>query len=167
MNNLHYKVEHKDDYNLIQFTKNDDIIKRIKAYAYRNCKKEINNNWISSSLKNTDVGFVYFHTEIIETIKNNKIVKETKYRPCAFICLIEYNNNEIHILLVCSIYTTGHLGTMLINEAIKYSQNKGYKIISLDSTNQKNTKYYEKKGFIIQPKVKELLDTTIYMTKTL
>ena len=65
MTNKHYYIEHFNDYKLIEFNKtNTDIIKIIKKYGHRNCKKEIRKYWITSSLDNCDIGFAYFHTEI-------------------------------------------------------------------------------------------------------
>ena len=162
-----YKVKHKNDYKLLEFTKNDDILKRIKDYGHRNCKKEIKNSWIIATLNNCDMGYAYFHTEIIKTKnENNEIIETEKYRPCAYICLSEYSQHEIHIMLVCSLYTTEHLGTKLMEKVFEYAKNKGYSIISLDSTNEKNTKFYSKKGFVVTPiNKKNIYDTTTYMVK--
>lgn len=165
----HYHIKHLDNYKLIEFNKNEnDILKKIKKYGYRNCKKDISRNWIKMSLENCDKGFVYFNTEIIETKnENNEIIKTNKYRPCAYLCLIENKKNFIHLSLVCSLYTEEHLGTKLINEAIKYSLNNGYKYITLDSISEKTTKYYLKKGFEIKEKSIEKIGNITYMIKKL
>jgi hypothetical protein len=164
----HYHVYHLDDYQLIEFNKNDnELIKNIKKYGHRNCKKEIEKYWIISSLENCDKGFSYFNTEIIET-KDEKgnIIKMNKYRPCAYLCLEKYDKEHINLSLVCSLTSTSHLGTKLINEAFNYSINNGYKIMSLDSITDKTTNYYLKKGFEIKEKIiKKIGDRTKYMIK--
>ena len=143
----HYHVKHLEDYQLIEFNKNDnELIKNIHKYGHRNCKKEIRKFWINTSLENCDKGFAFFNTEIIET-KDDKgnILKINKFRPCAYLCLQYFSKEHINLSLVCSLTTNSHLGTKLINEAFEYSINNGYKIISLDSISDKTTKYYQKK----------------------
>lgn len=166
----HYHVKHNNDYKLIEFNKNNsDLIKIIKKYGYRNCKKNISRYWIKMSLTNCDIGYVYFHTEIIETKDNNNIIKTIKYRPCAFICLEIINIEHLHLHLVCSLTTNkDHLGTKLLNTIFEYSKNNGYKKISLDSISNKTTLYYSNKGFEIKEKPYEKNNkTTIFMVKLL
>jgi len=68
----HYHVKHLNNYQLIKFDKNDDeLLKQIKKYGHRNCKKDIKRHWIDNSLKNCDKGFAYFNNEIIETKDEN------------------------------------------------------------------------------------------------
>lgn len=165
----HYHIKHLNNYTLVEFNKNEnDILKIIKKYGYRNCKKDIQRHWINLSLENCDKGFVYFNTEIIETKnENNEIIKTDKYRPCAYLCLKIINEKNTYLSLVCSLYTEEHLGTKLINEAIKYSLNNGYEYITLDSISEKTTKYYSKKGFEIKEKPMEKIGNITYMIKKL
>jgi hypothetical protein len=52
------------------------------------------------SLENCDKEFVYFNTEIIETKnENNEIIKTNKYRPCAYLCLIE-NKKKFYTFII-------------------------------------------------------------------
>ena len=121
----HYHVEHLNNYQLIEFDKNDnEILKRIKKYGYRNCRKYIRRQWINDNLKNCDKGFAYFNVELIETKdENGKIIITEKYRPCAFLCLTFNDKNHIYLSLIGGLHTTEHLGTKLINEAFNYSIN--------------------------------------------
>lgn len=65
------------DYKLIKFTKdNQDIVKRIKTYAIRNCRKEI-----TTTLNNFYYGISYFRTEILMKDKSVRNI------PCAFACI--------------------------------------------------------------------------------
>lgn len=147
----------KTDYKLIDFTnKSIDEIKRIKTYAKRNCRFDINQQYITSALTNFDFGFAFFRTEIL------KKTKESKNRPCAFICIREQNNNELFIILVCSIENTDKLGTKLINKVIEFAKNKGYIQISLES-NLKNKSFYEKFDFFDTENL--LIDNMYNMTK--
>ena len=58
----------KDDYKLTTFTKEDKIIiKRIKDYAKRNCRKEIETTYITYTLNNFDFGFSFFRTVKCQT----------------------------------------------------------------------------------------------------
>lgn len=78
------------------------------------------------------------------------------------------SKEEIYLSLVCSLYTTEHLGTKLINESFNYSINNGYKLMSLDSITDKTTKFYSNKGFEIKKKpYKKVGDNTKYMVKKL
>ncbi len=80
----------KNDYKLTNFTKDDAvIIKRIKEYSKRNCRKEIETSYITYTLNNFDYGFSYFRTEILNKDKTEK------NRPCAFAC-IKHNDKEIN-----------------------------------------------------------------------
>lgn len=164
----HYHIKHLHNYQLIEFDNNDkEILKIINKYGHRNCKKDITRHWIKTSLENCNKGFAYFNNEIIETKdENENIIKTNKYRPCAFLCLIFNNKEYVHLSLVCSLYTTEHLGTKLIDKALNYSINNKYKIMSLDSISDKTTKFYLKKGFEIKEKlVKKIGDNTKYMVK--
>ncbi len=166
----HYHVKHLNNYQLVEFDKNEDeLLKLIKKYGYRNCKKNIKRNWIKNCLENCDKGFAYFNNELIETKdKNGNIITTNKYRPCAFLCLTVNSKEEIYLSLICSLYTTKHLGTKLINEAFNYSINNGYKSMSLDSINDKTTKFYLNKGFEIKEKlIKKVSNNTKYMVKKL
>lgn len=166
----HYHVKHLNNYQLIEFDKNDEeIIIKIKKYGYRNCKKIIKRQWIKESLENCDKGFVYFNNEIIETKdENGNIIITNKFRPCAFLCLTFNSKENIHLSLVCSLYTTEHLGTKLIEESFNYSLKNGYKFMSLDSITDTTTKFYLKKGFEINERpIKKNNDTTKYMVKKL
>ena len=65
----------KDDYKYINFTKKDiEIIKRIKEYSKRNCRKEIETSYITHTLNTFDYGFSFFRTEILNKDKTEKIV---------------------------------------------------------------------------------------------
>ena len=166
----HYHVKHLNNYQLIEFDKNDDeLLKLIKKYGHRNCKKDIKRHWIKNSLESCDKGFAYFNNEMIETKdENGNIITTEKHRPCAFLCLTFNSKEHIYLSLVCSLYTTEHLGTKLINEAFNYSINNGYKIMSLDSITDKTTKFYLNKGFEIKEKpIKKVGDNTKYMVKKL
>jgi len=84
------------------------------------------------------------------------------------LCLNDNSEEEIYLSLVCSLYTTEHLGTKLINEAFNYSINNGYKFMSLDSITEKTTKFYLNKSFEIKEKpIKKVGDITKYMVKKL
>jgi len=49
----------KNDYKLINFTKNDTkIVKRIKDYAKCNCREQINTSYITSTIQNFDYGIL-------------------------------------------------------------------------------------------------------------
>jgi len=88
---------------------------------------------------------------LIETKnENGNIITTEKHRPCTFICLTFNSKEEIYLSLICSLYTTEHLGTKLINEAFNYLINNGYKLMSLDSITDKTTKFYLNKGFKIK-----------------
>lgn len=55
------------DYNLIKFSNEQkDVIKRIKEYSFRNCRTEILQSYITTTLQNFDYGFAFFRTEIIK-----------------------------------------------------------------------------------------------------
>ncbi len=167
-NKKHYHVEHIKNYQHVTFDKqNKDIINRIKKYGYRNCKKDIIRTWITESIKNFDIGFAYFNTEIIET-KNNEgnIVTTEKYRPCAYLIIEKISNVKVHLSLLCSLSTTEHLGTKLLDMLFKYCNDNNYKTISLDSINAKTTRFYTNKGFIIKPSIKKLI-STVHMEKNL
>jgi hypothetical protein len=129
------------DYKLVEFTKDDkDIIKRIKEYSIRNCRKEISTKYITSTLNNFDYGISYFRTEILK--KTNSI----KNRPCAFACVKYQENDKLCLLLICSIQNDDKLGTQILNEVFSFAKNKGFAKITLEC-DEKNVKFYSKFNF--------------------
>ena len=100
----------KNDYKLINFTKNDtEIVKRIKDYAKRNCREQINTSYITSTLQNFDYGISYFRTEILT--KDNS----EKNRPCTFVCIKHIDNKILFIMLICAIKNNDNLGTKILD----------------------------------------------------
>lgn len=86
-----YFIPHKD-YKLISFIKEKkDIVKRIKEYANRNCRKIIQKSFIIKSLNELDYSFAYFRTEIL------KINQSVKYRPCAFACVKKQDDETLNL----------------------------------------------------------------------
>jgi hypothetical protein len=109
----------KDDYKLINFTKEDiSIIKRIKDYAKRNCRKEIETSYITKTLNNFDYGFSFFRTEILN--KDNT----EKNRPCAFACVKNDNDADekksLNIILICAIKNKDKLGSKILKKILEY-----------------------------------------------
>lgn len=150
-------IPHKD-YKIIEFTKDDkDVIKRIKTYSIRNCRKEITTKYITLTLNNFDYGISYFRTEIL--IKD----KSVKIRPCAFACLKYQENNILYLLLICSIHNNDNLGTKILNEIFIFAKTKGYKKITLEC-DEKNVSFYNKFNFIEDGKTD---DDMISMTKNI
>lgn len=132
----------KKDYNLIKFSKEEKkIVKRIKEYAFRNCRKEIEQSYITKTLNIFDYGFAFFRTKILT------INKLTKTRPCAFACIQNLGNNTLYLLLICSVRNIDDLGTKIMNEVIKYARENKYIKITLEC-NEKNMNFYEKFEFI-------------------
>jgi hypothetical protein len=134
----------KDDYKYINFTKKDvDIIKRIKDYSKRNCRKEIETSYITHTLNNFDYGFSFFRTEILNKDKTEK------NRPCAFACVrIEYKaENILYLILICSIKNKDNLGSQILNKVIDYAKNNNITKIRLECS-KTVIKFYEKYNFI-------------------
>lgn len=146
----------KNDYKLINFTKSDAIIiKRIKDYAKRNCREQINTSYITSTLQNFDYGISYFRTEILT--KDNS----EKNRPCAFVCIKNIDNKIMFIMLICSIKNNDNLGTKILENLFIYAKNNGYTTINLEC-NKSLVKFYKKHNFI---ELNKLDDDMIVMTK--
>jgi len=144
------------DYNLIKFNKEQkDIIKRVKEYAFRNCRTEILQTYITKTLNMFDYGFAYFRTEILT------INKSVKNRPCAFACVQDFGNNTLYLLLVCSIHNNDDLGTKILNEVILFAQTNGYNKITLEF-DEKLINFYEKFNFTDE---KIIEDEMHYMIK--
>ena len=75
----------KNEYKILNFTKNDtEIVKRIKDYAKRNCREQINTSYITSTLQNFDYGISYFRTEILT--KDNSEKNRPKKHQNIFWC---------------------------------------------------------------------------------
>ena len=129
-------IPHKD-YKLVSFTKEKkDIVKRIKEYANRNCRKVI-----QKSLNELDYGFAYFRTEILNSDQS------VKNRPCAFACVKKEKNNILNLLLICTIQNMDKLGTKLLNNVFEYAkENKFIKILL--ECNESNIDFYTKFDFI-------------------
>lgn len=165
MKNKYYKVNHLNDYYLVEFSnniQNNDVIKRIKKYAYRNCKKEISRNYISLIINCFSKGFSYFHTEIIEVINDNKIIKINKIRPITYLLFTE-NTNSIYINLVCSLYNKSKLATQLVLKVIEYAKHNNIKKITLDATNKKTEKFYKRFNFISNNIVHGLINMVLIL----
>ena len=141
----------KDDYKYINFTKKDiEIIKRIKEYSKRNCRKEIETSYITHTLNTFDYGFSFFRTEILN---KNKIEKN---RPCAFACvkIDEDDENTMYLILICSIKNKDNLGSQILNKVIEYAKNN--KIIKIRLECSKTViKFYEKHNFIENGKLEK------------
>jgi len=130
------------DYILFDFTKNNtEIVKRIKEYSIRNCRKHIKTQYITNTLNNFNYGYVYYRTEIINNIN--------KSRPCAFVCFSFVDNKTIHIDLICSIKTNDKLGSNLLNKVFKYANDNYYNKITLNC-DISNIEFYKKYGFITE-----------------
>jgi hypothetical protein len=129
------------DYKLIEFAKiNIDIVKRIKDYSIRNCRKIISSKYITYTLHNFDYGLAYFRTEILN--KTN----EHKNRPCAFAC-VKFVDENLFLLLICSVKNNDHLGTKILQEVFNLAKRKGiYKILL--ECNSDNVNFYKKFNFI-------------------
>jgi hypothetical protein len=133
-------IPHKD-YKLVSFTKEEkDIVKRIKEYANRNCRKVIQKSFITKSLNELDYGFAYFRTEIL------KIDQSVKYRPCAFACVKKEKNNILNLILICTIQNMDKLGTKLLNDVFEYAKKNKFIKILLEC-NEYNKKFYAKFDF--------------------
>jgi hypothetical protein len=139
------------DYKYMEFVKNEkDTIKRIKTYSIRNCRKEIQTEYITKTLLNFDYGFSYFRTEQL------KINNEKKVRPCAFACLSKIDNTKVILLLICAIKTMDKLGTKLLNDVIKFCIKNNFESIILECV-ENNREFYEKNGFIFKKIVNDEL----------
>ena len=134
-------IPHKD-YKLISFTKEEkNIVKRVKEYANRNCRKVIQKSFITKSLNELDYGFAYFRTEIL------KIDQSIKYRPCAFACVKKQDDEALNLLLICTIQNMDKLGTKLLKDVFEYAkENKFIKILL--ECNESNIAFYTKFDFI-------------------
>ena len=142
------------DYSLIQFTKdNNDIVKRIKEYSLRNCRKEIETSYITKTLNIFDYGIAYFRTELLQ-INNIK-----KHRPCAFVCVQKQDTDTLYLLLICSIHNNDKLGPSLMNEIISYAVNNGYKKMVLECE-EKRINFYENFNF---KKIQKTHDDMFFM----
>lgn len=129
------------DYNFIKFTKEQkDIVKRIKDYSDRNCRKIINKRYITSCLTNFDYGFAYFRTEIL------KVDNSIKNRPCAFACIRKEYDGILFLQIICAIQNMDKLGTRLLNDIFEFAIKNNYIQIILES-NQQNKSFYEKYNF--------------------
>jgi hypothetical protein len=134
-------IPHKD-YKLISFTKEEkNIVKRIKEYANRNCRKVIQKSFITKSLNELDYGFAYFRTEIL------KFDQSVKIRPCAFACVKKEKNNILNLLLICTIQNMDKLGTKLLNNVFEYAKENKFIKIFLEC-NESNIDFYTKFDFI-------------------
>ena len=132
-----------------------DIIKRVKEYAFRNCRTDIQQSYITMTLNMFDFGFAYFRTEILT--KN----KSVKNRPCAFACVQNEGNNTLYLLLICSIHNNDDLGTKILNEVISFAQANSYNKITLEC-DKKLIIFYEKFNFTDE---KIIEDEMHYMVK--
>lgn len=151
----------KKDYKLTTFTKNDAIIiKRIKEYSKRNCRKQIETSYITNVLNNFDFGYSFFRTEILN--KDNT----EKNRPCAFACIKynEKNNNKtIFLMLICSIKNMDNLGSNILFNIFEHAKNKDFKYIRLEC-NRSVINFYKKHKFI---EIEKLENDMISMIKTI
>jgi hypothetical protein len=155
----------KNDYKLITFTKVDKtIIKRIKDYAKRNFRKEIETSYITYTLNNFHYGFSFFRTEILN------IDKSEKNRPCAFACIQiidendeEKKDNRLYVILICTIKNSENFGSKLLNKIDEYAKNNGITKITLECSINV-MKFYEKHNFIENGKLEKNM---ISMIKTL
>jgi hypothetical protein len=133
-------IPHKD-YKLVSFTKEEkDIVKRIKEYANRNCRKVIQKSFITKSLNEFDYGFAYFRTVILI------IDQSVKYRPCAFACIKKQDNEALNLILICTIKNMDKLGTKLLNDVFEYAKKNKFIKILLEC-NEYNKKFYAKFDF--------------------
>ena len=129
------------DYKLIEFTKEQkDIVKRIKEYSNRNCRKAIEVSYITKILNNFDYGIAYFRMEIL------KINNTVKNRPCAFVCMKKENNNILSLLSICSIQNMDRLGTKILNNVFCYAKENNFTKILLEC-DEKNKNFYSKFDF--------------------
>ncbi len=145
------------DYILFDFTKNNiDIVKRIKEYSIRNCRKHIKTKYITNTLNNFNYRYVYYRTEIVNNIN--------KSRPCAFVCFRFIDDSTIHIDLICSIKTNDKLGSNLLNEVFKYAKNNNYKKITLNC-DVSIMEFYKKFGFTKKDDINNNIDDNILMVK--
>jgi hypothetical protein len=137
------------DYKLVSFTKEEkNIVKRVKEYANRNCRKIIQKSFITKSLNELDYGFAYFRTEILKSDQS------VKYRPCAFACVKKEKNNILNLLLICTIQNMDKLGTKLLKDVFEYAkENKFIKILL--ECNESNIDFYTKFDFINEGYISE------------
>lgn len=137
------------DYKLVSFTKEEkNIVKRVKEYANRNCRKVIQKSFITKSLNELDYGFAYFRTEILKSDQS------VKYRPCAFACVKKEKNNILNLLLICTIQNMDKLGTKLLKDVFEYArENKFIKILL--ECNESNSAFYTKFDFINEGYISE------------
>lgn len=137
------------DYKLVSFTKEEkNIVKRVKEYANRNCRKVIQKSFITKSLNELDYGFAYFRTEILKSDQS------VKYRPCAFACVKKQDDEALTLLLICTIQNMDKLGTKLLKDVFEYArENKFIKILL--ECNESNSAFYTKFDFINQGYISE------------
>ena len=129
------------DYKLIEFTKEQkDVVKRVKEYSNRNCRKGIETSYITKTLNIFDYGLAYFRSEML------KVNRAVKNRPCAFACIKKQDGETLILMLICTIQNMDKLGTKLLNDVFDYAKNNKFVKILLEC-DENNRTFYEKFDF--------------------
>lgn len=123
----------KDEFRLIEFSKNNlNLIDILIKYSKRNCRDELDKGYITTCLKNVDIGFSFY-------IKNI---------PFGFICISIMNDEELHISIICTIKNNNNLGSKLLEIAFQHAKQNNYKLITLEC-DDKLEQFYKKFGFSV------------------
>lgn len=129
----------EDEYKLIEFNKNNlNLLDILLKYYKKNCRDELDKNYVSTCLKNTDIGFSFY-------------VKNVPF-GFGFVCINIMNSEELHISIICTVKTNNNLGSKLLNIVFQHAKQNNYKLITLEC-DEKLEIFYKKFGFFMTNKL--------------